>query len=144
VLGTTASGATVVDDYAHHPTEVAATLAAARTLRPSRLVAVFQPHLFSRTQQLAREFGAALAAADVAVVLDVYPAREAAADFPGVSGLRIAEAAADAAAGRRVMWLPGFDDAQQVLEGLLREGDLCLVLGAGNVVDLGRRLVTRA
>ena len=142
VLGRTAAGATVVDDYAHHPTEVAATLAAARTLRPRRLVAVFQPHLFSRTQQLAREFGAALAAADVAVVLDVYPAREAAADFPGVSGLTVAEAAADAAAGRRVMWLPGFDDAQPVLEGLLREGDLCLVLGAGNVVDLGRRLVS--
>jgi UDP-N-acetylmuramate--alanine ligase len=65
-LGTTPSGATVVDDYAHHPTEVAATIAAARTLRPRRVVAVFQPHLYSRTQQLAREFGTALAAADVA------------------------------------------------------------------------------
>ena len=107
-------------------------------------MAVFQPHLYSRTQQLAREFGAALAAADVAAVLDVYPARESAADFPGVSGLTIAEAAADAAGGRRAMWLPGFDDAQPVLEDLLREGDLCLVLGAGNVVDLGRRLVRAA
>jgi UDP-N-acetylmuramate--alanine ligase len=141
VLGRTASGATVVDDYAHHPTEVAATLAAARTLRPRRVIAVFQPHLYSRTQQLAREFGAALAAADVVCVLDVYPAREAAADFPGVSGLQIAEAAADAALGRRVLWLPGFDDARPVLEGMLREGDLCLVLGAGNVVELGRALV---
>jgi UDP-N-acetylmuramate--alanine ligase len=142
VLGTTASGATVVDDYAHHPTEVAATLAAARTLQPRRLVAVFQPHLYSRTQQLAREFGAALAVADVVCVLGIYPAREAAADFPGVSGLAIAEAAADAAGGRPVLWLPGFDDARPVLAELLRDGDLCLVLGAGNVVELGRGLVT--
>ena len=106
VLGTTASGATVVDDYAHHPTEVAATLAAARTREPRRLVAVFQPHLYSRTQQLAREFGAALAAADVVCVLGIYPAREAAADFPGVSGLAIAEAAADVAGGRRSCGCP--------------------------------------
>jgi UDP-N-acetylmuramate--alanine ligase len=144
VLGQTASGATVVDDYAHHPTEVAATLAAARTLRPRRVVAVFQPHLFSRTRELAREFGAALAGADVVCVLDVYPARERAADFPGVSGLLVAEAAAAAAAGRRVMWLPGFDDARPALSGLLRGGDLCLVLGAGNVVELGRSLVTES
>jgi UDP-N-acetylmuramate--alanine ligase len=144
VLGQTASGATVVDDYAHHPTEVAATLAAARTLRPRRVVAVFQPHLFSRTRELAREFGAALADADVVCVLDVYPARERAADFPGVSGLLVAEAAAAAAAGRRVMWLPGFDDARPALSGLLRGGDLCLVLGAGNVVELGRSLVTES
>jgi UDP-N-acetylmuramate--alanine ligase len=140
-LGTTASGATVVDDYAHHPTEVAATLAAARTLQPRRIVAVFQPHLFSRTQQLAREFGAALAAADVICVLDVYPARERAEDFPGVTGLAIAEAAADVAGGRQVLWLPTFDDARPVLASLLRPGDLCLVLGAGNVVELGRSLV---
>jgi UDP-N-acetylmuramate--alanine ligase len=142
VLGTTASGAIVVDDYAHHPTEVAATLAAARTRDPRRLVAVFQPHLYSRTQQLAREFGVALAAADVVCVLGIYPAREAAADFPGVSGLAIAEAAADAAEGRQVLWLPGFDDARPFLAGLLRDGDLCLVLGAGNVVELGRSLLT--
>jgi UDP-N-acetylmuramate--alanine ligase len=139
-LGTTASGALVVDDYAHHPTEVAATLAAARTLDPARLVAVFQPHLFSRTALLAREFGTALAAADLVVVLDVYPARESAADFPGVTGLMVAEAAADAADGRTVFWLPGFGEALPVLEGMLREGDLCLVLGAGNVVELGRSL----
>ena len=144
VLGRTASGATVVDDYAHHPTEVAATLAAARTLRPRRVVAVFQPHLYSRTQQLAREFGAALAAADVVCVVEIYPAREAAADYPGVTGLLVAETAADAAAGRPVLWLPAFADAQPALEAMLREGDLCLVLGAGNVVELGRSLVASA
>jgi len=140
-LGLTPAGALVVDDYAHHPTELAATIAAARTLGARRVVAAFQPHLFSRTQLLAREFGVALAAADVACVLDVYPARERAEDFPGVSGLVVAEAAADAAGGRLVAWTPGFDDAERVLRSLLREGDLCLVLGAGDIDALGRRLV---
>jgi UDP-N-acetylmuramate--alanine ligase len=140
-LGTTASGALVVDDYAHHPTEVAATIDAARTLGARRVVAVFQPHLFSRTARLAAEFGAALARADVVAVLDVYPARERAEDFPGISGLTIAETAADAANGRPVMWLPDFGAAERALTRLLRDGDLCLVLGAGNVDALGRRLV---
>jgi UDP-N-acetylmuramate--alanine ligase len=142
-LGTTAAGARVVDDYAHHPTEVTATIAAARTQRARRVVAVFQPHLYSRTQRLAGEFGAALAGADIAAVLEVYPARERAEDFPGVSGLLVAEATADAAGGRTVLWLPSFDAAERVLRGLLREGDLCLVLGAGDVDELGRRLVAR-
>ena len=140
-LGVTASGARVVDDYAHHPTEVAATIVAARERTNGRVVAVFQPHLYSRTQHLVREFGAALAAADVPAVLEVYPARERAEDFPGVTGRLIAEAAADAGGGRPVLWLPGFDDAERVLGGIVREGDLVLVLGAGDVDALGRRLV---
>ncbi len=140
-LGTTPSGAVVVDDYAHHPTELRATIAAARTLGPTRVVAVFQPHLFSRTQLLAREFGAALAEADAAVVLDVYPSRERAEDFPAISGLLIAEHAADAARGRSVSWARDFDAAQELLRALLRDGDLCLVLGAGDIDALGRRLV---
>ena len=140
-LGTTAAGGRVIDDYAHHPTEVAATIAAARTLGARRVVAVFQPHLYSRTKSLAREFGAALATADLPAVLDVYPARERAEDFPGVSGLLMAEATADAAGGRPVLWLPGFTDAEHVLRQRLREGDACLVMGAGNVDELGRRLV---
>ena len=141
--GATRTGARVVDDYAHHPTEVAATIDAARTQGPRRVVAVFQPHLYSRTQRLAREFGAALARADVAAVLDVYPARERAEDFPGVSGLLVAEATADAAGGRTVLWLPTFAVAEPVLASLLRDGDLCLVLGAGDVDALGRRLSRR-
>jgi UDP-N-acetylmuramate--alanine ligase len=140
-LGQTASGALVVDDYAHHPTEVAATIAAARSLEPRRLVAIFQPHLYSRTQELHREFGRALAAADVAVALDVYPARERAEDFPGVTGKLIAEAAADAAGGRTVYWLPTLEEARAVLAPRLRAGDLVLVLGAGDVDALGRALV---
>jgi UDP-N-acetylmuramate--alanine ligase len=147
-------GVRIFDDYAHHPTEVAATLAAARTLGAKRVVAVFQPHLYSRTEQLAREFGAALAGADVVVVVGVYPARERAVDFPGVSGRLIAAATVDEVrdgeqqshshhpvAGRSVYWLPTFDEAERVLRDLLADGDLCLVIGAGDIDRLGRRLV---
>jgi len=143
LVGTTSRGAVVVDDYAHHPTEVTATLEAARTLEPRRLIAVFQPHLYSRTARQAAEFGAALAAADAVVVLDVYPARERREDFPGVSGLLVARAAADAAGGRPVTWLPTLADAETLLAPRLREGDLVLTLGAGDVDALGRALVAR-
>jgi UDP-N-acetylmuramate--alanine ligase len=140
-LGTTPARALVVDDYAHHPTEVAATLEAARTLSPRRVIAVFQPHLFSRTAHQAAEFGAALAVADEVVVLDVYPARERAEDFPGVTGLLVAEAAADAAGGKTVAWMPAAEQAEAYLRGRLRDGDLVLTLGAGDVDALGRALV---
>ncbi len=125
-LGETPVGRLLYDDYAHHPTEVAATLRAARTFEHRRLVAVFQPHLYSRTELLAREFGVALAQADVVVVLDVYPARERAEDHPGVSGLLIAQAAADAAGGRPVHWLPTFADAEPVLTGLSSARATCV------------------
>jgi UDP-N-acetylmuramate--alanine ligase len=140
-LGETATGVPVYDDYAHHPTEVAAAIAAARTLAPKRVVAVFQPHLYSRTQALAQEFGGALAAADVCAVLAVYPARERAEDFPGVEGRLIAAAAADASAGRTAAWLPCADDVRRFLAGALRDGDLCLLMGAGDIDALGRSLV---
>jgi len=142
-LGRSAGGALLYDDYAHHPSEIAATLDAARTLEHRRLVAVFQPHLYSRTALLAREFGLALARADVAVILDVYPARERPEDHPGVSGLTIAEATADAAGGRPVYWLPTFADAEPVLREQLQEGDVCMLMGAGDIDVLGRRLSSR-
>jgi UDP-N-acetylmuramate--alanine ligase len=138
--GRTAAGAEVYDDYAHHPTEVRATLEAARTLEPRRLVAAFQPHLYSRTKMLARDFGDALARADLVVVLDIYRARERPEDFPGVSGYMVAEAAADAAEGRPVWWLPSLDEAARELTGELGEGDLVLTIGAGNVDELAKRL----
>jgi UDP-N-acetylmuramate--alanine ligase len=138
--GTTGSGADVYDDYAHHPTEVRATLEAARTLEPRRLVVCFQPHLYSRTRMLAREFGRALALADLVVVLDVYRARENPEDFRGVSGYLVAEAAADSAEGRPVWWLPRIDDAERQLRAELAEGDVLLTLGAGDVDELARRL----
>jgi UDP-N-acetylmuramate--alanine ligase len=140
-LGQTSTGAVVYDDYAHHPTEVAATIAAARTLGPGRLVAVFQPHLYSRTRELAGAFGRALAGADAVVVLPVYPARERSADFPGVDGRLIAMATADAPGARPVAWLPGFETARTWLSVTLRAGDLCLVMGAGDVDALARALV---
>ncbi len=141
LLGESAAGTPVYDDYAHHPTEVAAAIAAARTLQRARVVAVFQPHLYSRTRALAGEFGAALARADIAAVLDVYPARELGEDFPGVDGRLVAAAAADAGAGREVAWLPSFDDARQFLQRTLRPGDVCLMMGAGNIDSLGRAVV---
>lgn len=140
-VGRSSAGAEVYDDYAHHPTEVGAAIAAARTLGARRVVAVFQPHLYSRTQALGREFGRALANADVVAVLEVYPARERAEDFPGVDGRLVAAAAADAADGRPVAWLPCFEDAERYLSATLRGDDLCLVMGAGNVDGLARVLV---
>ncbi len=140
-LGHTAAGARVVDDYAHHPTEVAAALAAAREVAPGRVVAIFQPHLFSRTEALAAEFGTALATADLPVLVDIYPAREQAVDFPGVTGRRVAAAVADARPGHGVLWLPRFADVLAALPPRLRPDDLVLVLGAGDVDSLGRALV---
>jgi len=144
LLGRSAAGARVYDDYAHHPTEVQATLAAARleVSGRGRLLAVFQPHLYSRTRAFAPELGRALAAADLVVVLPIYEARERAADHPGVSGVSVAAATAAAARGRPVYWMPGFDEAELVLGGLLNSEDVCVVMGAGNVDELGRRLAS--
>jgi UDP-N-acetylmuramate--alanine ligase len=141
-VGDSAGGAAVYDDYAHHPTEVVATLAAARTLEPERVVAVFQPHLYSRTRALASDFGSALAGADVLVVVEIYAARERAADFPGVSGRLVATAAADANGGGQVAWIPDMGEAERFLRSVLRAGDLCLVMGAGDVDSLSRALTT--
>ena len=139
-LGRSESGALIIDDYAHHPTEISATIAAARTLGSKRVVAVFQPHLYSRTERLAAEFGRALAAADVVCVLDVYGAREKQVDFPGVDGRLIAAAVADAGSGKEVLWLPDFSDALAQLKLRLRADDSCLILGAGDVRSLGEDL----
>jgi UDP-N-acetylmuramate--alanine ligase len=134
-------GALVFDDYAHHPTEVAASLAALRTLPHRRLIAVFQPHLYSRTQALAARFGRALAGADEIGVVDVYSAREKAeGPLAGVSGLQVAEATADAAPGRRVMWLGDLDRAESELRGSLGPGDVLVTIGAGDVFRLADRL----
>ena len=137
-------GVTVFDDYAHHPSEVAATLQAARALEPRRLVAVFQPHLYSRTLHLHRELGRQLARADVVVVLDVYPARELPeGELAGVTGKLIADACADRAGGRPVWWLPTLEEAEPVLESIVEEGDLVVTLGAGDIDRLAERLASR-
>jgi UDP-N-acetylmuramate--alanine ligase len=135
-------GAVVYDDYAHHPTEVAATLAALRELRPKRLIAVFQPHLYSRTKALAAGFGRALTDADVIGVLDVYPAREEpVGPLAGVSGLDVARAAADHAGGRPVWWLVDAERAERALASELRDGDLVVTIGAGDIYRLADALV---
>lgn len=139
----------IYDDYAHHPTEVRAALSALRELNPSRLVAVFQPHLYSRTKALAVEFGAALALADEAVVLDVYPAREEpVGDLAGVSGLQVAQAAAERMGGGPVWWLPTAELARRALADrldgnpqLYGEGTVLAMIGAGDVFRLGEELV---
>ncbi|MFT3833839.1 MAG: UDP-N-acetylmuramate--L-alanine ligase [Micropruina sp.] len=128
------NGARIYDDYAHHPTEVRALLAAARPLAgEGRLVVCFQPHLFSRTREFATEFGTALAAADQVVVLDIYPARED--PIPGVSGELVAAAARDA--GAAVTYVGDKAAAPGVLARLLRPGDLALTVGAGDVTAIG-------
>ncbi len=142
--GQTAAGATVFDDYAHHPTEVRATLEAARASAPGRVIACFQPHLYSRTERLAAEFGAALALADIVCVLEVYEARERAEDFPGVSGWSVAAAAADEGGGRPVYWMPTLDQAAALVGGLAREGDLVLTLGAGDVDRVAGSIVAES
>ncbi len=141
LLGEESHGARVYDDYAHHPTEVAAALRTARTSAgDGRVVAVFQPHLYSRTRSLARAFGQALALADAVCVLDVYPARERASDYPGVSGYMVATATADARRGLPVYWTPTHELAGRALHGLLRAGDLCVTIGAGDITELGHEL----
>ena len=136
-LGTFA-GATVVDDYAHHPAEVAATLAAARQVFPqSRVLVVFQPHLYSRTQQHAEAFGRALLAADVAWVTDVYGSREQ--PVPGVTGEMVVEAAR-AAGHRHVEYCRDWRDLPERLRAEVRPGDALFTLGAGDIYRLGHEL----
>ncbi len=135
-------GARIYDDYAHHPTEVRAALEALREMSPSRLIAVFQPHLYSRTKALAEQFGAALALADEVAVLDVYPAREEpVGELAGVSGLDVARAAADRMGGRRVFWTPTIAQAQAALEPRLEPGSVLVTIGAGDVFKIGEALV---
>ncbi|MGQ0678060.1 MAG: UDP-N-acetylmuramate--L-alanine ligase [Actinomycetota bacterium] len=131
-------GADIVDDYAHHPAEIEATLAAARCGPWSRIVAVFQPHLYSRTADLWNEFGAALAAADLVVVTDVYGARED--PVPGVTGKLIVESVCDHAPGRQVAYLPRLNEAAAFVREKILPGDLVLTLGAGDITTLPDRL----
>ncbi len=139
-------GVRIYDDYAHHPTEVRAALSALRGLAPPRLLAVFQPHLYSRTKVFAAEFGAALALADEIAVLDVYPAREEPiGPLAGVSGLDVARAAADRGKGKPVAWLPTAARAEAFLKRRLEsvpEGSILVTIGAGDIFKLGEALVS--
>ncbi len=135
-------GARIYDDYAHHPTEVRAALAALREMEPERLIAAFQPHLYSRTKAFAEQFGAALALADEVAVLDVYPAREEpVGELAGVSGLSVARAAADRMGGRRVCWVPDREQAAAALAPELRPGRVLVTIGAGDIHELAEALL---
>jgi len=128
------SGITVVDDYAHHPTEVAATLAAARLGQWARVVAVFQPHLYSRTRAFAGELGQALSVADVVLVTDVYGARED--PQPGVDGALVVAAALEARPSLDCAYVPDRGELAKHAAAVLRPGDLLLTLGAGDITTL--------
>jgi UDP-N-acetylmuramate--alanine ligase len=132
-------GVTVVDDYAHHPTEIRATLAAARGRFPgSRIVAVFQPHLFSRTRDFAQDLGEALAGADEVWVTEIYPAREA--PIPGITGVLVAQATLDAGASS-VSFHPELAGVPGELLPNLGPGNVCLIMGAGSIEFLGEDLL---
>ena len=132
-------GVIVVDDYAHHPTEVRATIQAAREAAPERrLVVAFQPHLFTRTRDFAREFAEALALADVVCLLDIYPAREQPID--GVTSALVAHELS--ALGRAPTWTGGRDALATALAGIAMRGDLVVTMGAGDVTRSGPELLT--
>ena len=134
----TVGGVVLFDDYAHHPTEVGVTLHAARPLVAGRLWAVFQPHLFSRTERFSEEFGHALATADVVVVTDIYAAREA--PVPGVTGELVADAARKV--GAEVHYVPHRGDLASFLAPRVQPGDLVLTMGAGDVTLLHTELAS--
>jgi UDP-N-acetylmuramate--alanine ligase len=132
-----ARGVTVVDDYGHHPTEIAAVLATARAGHPPRVIAVFQPHRYSRTRDLLAEFGPALAPADVVVLTDIYAAGEA----PVAGATLDALAAAVAPAVRDLHVVPRLEDLPAAVATLARDGDLVLTLGAGSIGAVGDRIL---
>ncbi|MEV6834798.1 UDP-N-acetylmuramate--L-alanine ligase [Streptomyces sp. NPDC051133] len=135
-----AAGVQVIDSYAHHPTEMTADLEAMRAAAgDARILVVFQPHLFSRTQELGKEMGQALALADASVVLDIYPARED--PVPGVTSELIIDAAR--AAGADVTAVHDKAEIPSVIAGMAKPGDLVLTMGAGDVTDLGPLILDR-
>ncbi len=130
-------GVTVVDDYGHHPAEIAAVLKTARAGQPSRLVAVFQPHRYTRTRDLMDDFGRALSAADVVVLTDIYAAGE-----PRIPGVTLdALAAVVGRTAKELHVVPMLDEVPLAVAGLAREGDLVVTLGAGSIAGVGDRIV---
>ena len=135
-----AAGVRVFDDYGHHPAEVAATLVAAREeAGEGRLAVFFQPHLYSRTRHLAREFAQALAAADAVCIADIYAARED--PVAGVSGKLVVDALAEIRPGMPLAWVPTLEDGVRFLAGWARAGDLVFTIGAGDVDKAGPLLL---
>ena len=132
-------GVEIVDDYAHHPTEVAAAIDAARAQSPARVVVVFQPHLYSRTAALAGRFGEALSAADEAVVTEIYAAREQPVE--GVTAKLVVDALAERRPGMPLAYEPTLEEAADYLRARVRAGDMILTVGAGDVRRVGDLLL---
>jgi UDP-N-acetylmuramate--alanine ligase len=132
-----AGGVRVLDSYAHHPAELTADLAA--LTGDGRVLALFQPHLYSRTRHLVHGFAVALATADAACVTEIYPAREA--PIPGVTGRTIVDELAALRPGMRLGWAPDPEDAARIVAGWARPGDVVVTLGAGNVDRVAPRLL---
>ena len=132
-------GVTVIDDYGHHPTEIAAVLAAARAAKPARVVVAFQPHRYTRTRDLLAEFGTSLASADEVVLTDIYTASED--PIPGVTVEALANAV-NATRQTPVHVVKRLDDVAAAVADLCRRGDLVLTLGAGSIGGLAAALVT--
>lgn len=136
-----AAGIVVVDDYAHHPSEVAATLDAAAAAYPDRrIVAAFQPHLYSRTRDMCDAFGGAFFNADVVVIAGIYPAREA--PLPGISGKLVADRAVSRG-HKNVFYVEDRRDLATRLDGLVQEGDVVFLLGAGDIWRTADDLLNR-
>jgi UDP-N-acetylmuramate--alanine ligase len=133
-----AAGVSVIDDYGHHPTEIRATLAAARQCGFNRVHVVFQPHRYTRTRDLLQEFGTAFADADSVLVLDVYPASEP--PIPGITGETVV-AEVQKAGGKAARYVASFDEAAHEAAAIAASGDMVLTLGAGNVFHLGQQVL---
>ncbi|NLO88968.1 MAG: UDP-N-acetylmuramate--L-alanine ligase [Clostridia bacterium] len=134
-------GAMVVDDYAHHPTEIAATLRAAVQGKPRRIIAVFQPHRYTRTKYLHEEFGKVFGDAHLVIVNEIYAAGEK--PIPGVSGGLIAEEIKKYS-NENVIYIPGREETVEYLDKIVKEGDLILTIGAGDVWKIGAELVNKS
>ncbi|MBQ6384931.1 MAG: UDP-N-acetylmuramate--L-alanine ligase [Lachnospiraceae bacterium] len=131
-------GVTIIDDYAHHPTEISATLAAAAKVPHGKLYVAFQPHTYTRTKALLSEFAEALAPADEVVLADIYAAREK--NTIGISSDDLRKAIADI--GGNAVYLPTFDGIESYLKSQMKEGDLLITMGAGNIVEVGESILS--
>jgi UDP-N-acetylmuramate--alanine ligase len=134
------NGVSVVDDYGHHPTEIRATLAAARQWGHKRIHVIFQPHRYTRTQQLMEEFTTAFSDADTLHILDIYAASEQ--PIEGITGENLARAIASQA-GNKVAYAPSFADVMDAVLSQAQDGDMILTLGAGNISQLGPQILQR-
>src|SRR5207302_359663 len=134
------NGITVIDDYGHHPTEIRATLAAARQCDFRKIHVIFQPHRYSRTQMLMEDFASAFLDADSVHVLDIYAASES--PIPGITGERLAQSIRDHQ-GKRALYSASFAEVAEAIAAEAKDGDMILTLGAGNISQLGPQLLQR-